>query len=128
MQEQSLRNVKFRDDHERTASHRGSLQRQHRRSCLTLIPVFARWYCACAGSHTNPSKFERTDQLPRITTKEKERYKNEEIMPSKMIVDAPQALADRRSTNITDLVELQPQCLQGGILPVRVHILHTVRS
>jgi hypothetical protein len=41
-----------------------------------------------------------------------------------MIVDAQQALADRRSTNIADLVLFQIQCLQGGIVPVRVHTPH----
>ena len=52
--------------------------------------------------------------------------RNEECMSSEMIVRAPQDLADRRSTHIADLVAIQPQCLQGGIVPVRVHTLHTV--
>ena len=47
-------------------------------------------------------------------------------MTNAMILHAPQALADRRSTNIADLVVIQFQCLQGGIVPVRVHTLHTV--
>ena len=51
---------------------------------------------------------------------------NEEYMSSDMIVRAPQALADRRSTHIADLVVIQRHCLQGGIVPVRVHTLHTV--
>ena len=41
-------------------------------------------------------------------------------------VDAPQTFTDRRSTNIADLVTLQQQCVQGGIVPVRVHTRHTV--
>ena len=51
----------------------------------------------------------------------------QEIMSMTIIVDAPQALADRSSTNIADLVLLQLQCLQGDIVPVWVsHTLHTV--
>ncbi len=37
------------------------------------------------------------------------------------MVDAPQALKDRRSTNIADLVVLQLQCMQGGTVPARGH-------
>ena len=50
---------------------------------------------------------------------------NNTIFPL-IIDDAPQALADRRSTNIADLVAIQLQCLQGGIVPVRILTLHTV--
>ena len=53
--------------------------------------------------------------------------RNEECKSSEMIVRAPQALADRSSTNIADLVANQIQCLQDGIVPVQVsHTLHTV--
>ncbi len=38
-----------------------------------------------------------------------------------MSVYAPQPLANRLSTLSADLVELQYQCLQSGIVPVRVH-------
>ena len=44
-------------------------------------------------------------------------------MSSEMIVRAPQALADRRSAIIADLVAIQIQFSQGGIVPVRVHTL-----
>ncbi len=40
--------------------------------------------------------------------------------------DAPQPLADRRSTHIADLVAMQFQCVQGGIVPVRVETRLTV--
>ena len=53
--------------------------------------------------------------------------RHEECMSSEMIVRAPQALADRHSTNIADLVFAQTQCLQGGIVPVRVHTLRAVK-
>ncbi len=43
-----------------------------------------------------------------------------------MMVGAPQPIADRRSTHIPDLVVKQLQCVQGGIVPVRVHTHHTV--
>ena len=66
--------------------------------------------------------------LPSISSTPVQETQNnqQEIMSSTIIVDAPQALADRRSTNIADPVAIQPQCLQGGIVPVRVHTLHTV--
>ncbi len=41
-----------------------------------------------------------------------------------MFVNAPQALADGRSSNSVNLVVMQIQCLQGGIVPVRVHTPH----
>ena len=67
--------------------------------------------------------------LPAImpTPAQETQNNQQEIMQSTIIVNAPQALADRRSTNIADLVVLQLQCLQGGIVPVRVsYTLHTV--
>ena len=67
-------------------------------------------------------------RLPAFTPTPAQETQNnqQEIMSSTIIVDAPQALADRRSTDIADLVAIQPQCLQGGVVPVRVHTLHTV--
>jgi hypothetical protein len=54
------------------------------------------------------------------------RNNNDEIETNAMIVGAPQGLADRRSTNIADVVPMQTQFLQGGIVPVQVHTLNTV--
>ncbi len=43
-----------------------------------------------------------------------------------MSVVAPQTLADGRSTIIANLVLLQIECVQGGIVPVRVQTRSTV--
>ena len=47
-------------------------------------------------------------------------------MQNTMIDNAPQALADRRSADIADLVTGQMQSLQSGIVPVQAHTLHEV--
>ena len=68
----------------------------------------------------------RSDDHPHLT--EEQKHTRTTPTPNTMIDDAPQALADRRSADIADLVAVQIQCLQGGIVPVRAHTLHDVGS
>ncbi len=82
-------------------------------------------------AHTLPRgrTITRADQIPTSATPTPDRATETHTKTptqNTMIDDVPQALADRRSADIADLVVPQIQCLQGGIVPVRAHTLHAV--
>jgi hypothetical protein len=61
-------------DQRRTTSARRSPQRRQRRSGCNPTPAFARWHCACAGSHTPCGRMiTRADQILTSTTPTPER-------------------------------------------------------
>ncbi len=117
-----------RDQWGRTATLRRSPQHQHRRSGFPANSVCARWHCACAGSITPHGRMIMYAHPMRPSVSNPHQCKSHEQQSGKraICVDAPQPLADRRCTHIADLVAPQIQCVQGGIVPVRVHTRHMV--